>query len=406
MSLFQSAKAVVRESLEQWRLPDVAKQEDRRDRAGLPSKDPGIDATVSEAIDWLLRAQSESASADGGAARHFSFIDGWAPSYPETSGYIVSTLIDYAHRSGREDVMQSARVMTDWLVSIQFEDGGFQGGMIDAEPCVPVTFNTGQILLGLASAAREWGEPYTASMNKAASWLVASQDSDGCWRKFPTPFAAQGEKVYETHVAWGLLEAARVAESQEYGDAAMANMRWAMTHQHENGWMANCCLSDPAQPLTHTLGYCLRGLVEGYLYRKDDDVFEAALRLARGLQSAVDDDGYLPGCLDSEWRGRVDSVCLTGSVQIAHSMLILSSEADDPTLRDTGYKLNRFVRRTMHLEGDPGIRGGIKGSFPVSGPYGTYQLLNWAPKFFIDSNLLEQDMRNATEGRSSSAAGR
>ena len=50
---------------------------------------------------------------------------------------------------------------------------------------------------------------------------------------------------------------------------------------------------------------------------------------------------------------------------------------------------NRFVRRTLRLEGSAGLRGGVKGSFPVDGAYARYQLPNWAAKFMIDANRLE-----------------
>ena len=32
------------------------------------------------------------------------------------------------------------------------------------------------------------------------------------------------------------------------------------------------------------------------------------------------------------------------------------------------------------------------GAFPVQGAYGEWEYLNWAAKFMIDSNLLEQDI--------------
>ena len=96
--------------------------------------------------------------------------------------------------------------MADWLVSIQLPEGAFQGGRIDSRPVVPVTFNTGQVLLGLAAAHGHFGG-YAEPLQRAADWLVRTQDSDGCWRLFPSPFALSGEKVYETHVAWALLEA-------------------------------------------------------------------------------------------------------------------------------------------------------------------------------------------------------
>lgn len=53
---------------------------------------------------------------------------------------------------------------------------------------------------------------------------------------------------------------------------------------------------------------------------------------------------------------------------------------------------NRFVRRTMALGVGTDVDGGIPGSFPINGAYGRYMLLNWASKFFIDSNVLEQQL--------------
>jgi hypothetical protein len=63
--------------------------------------------------------------------------------------------------------------------------------------------------------------------------------------------------------------------------------------------------------------------------------------------------------------------------------------------RDAAFKANSYVRRTLKLDGPPATRGAVKGSFPVSGGYCTYEYPNWAAKFFIDSNLLEQTVRDA-----------
>jgi len=40
----------------------------------------------------------------------------------------------------------------------------------------------------------------------------------------------------------------------------------------------------------------------------------------------------------------------------------------------------------------------------VDGGYGTYQYLNWANKFFIDSNLLEETLRAQGSGPSGEVA--
>ena len=372
-----------------WWLTAAARAELRRDRAGLPSDDPGPMRATVAAVKWLGRAQDYSATADGGVARHYSLLTGWGSSYPETTGYIVPTLLAFSNATGSTEARQRARRMLDWLTSIQFDSGAFQGGTVDARPVVPVTFNTGQIVLGLAAGAAAFGAPYDDAMRRAADWLVATQDADGCWRRYPTPFAAPGEKVYETHVAWGLLEAARVTPSRGYENAALANIGWALTHQAANGWFRHCCLTDVERPLTHTLGYALRGIVEGYRYSHDQRLLEAARRAADGLLTAVRPDGFLPGRLRADWSAAVDWSCLTGSVQIGCCYFLLYDETGERRYRDAALALNRFVRRSVRLDAPPEIHGGVKGSFPVSGPYGAYEYLNWAAMFFVDAMQME-----------------
>jgi len=121
----------------------------------------------------------------------------------------------------------------DWCKKIQLESGAFQGGTIEQKP-VPVTFNTGQILIGLSSGVKEFDQ-YHDAMNGAAQWLVDTMDDDGAWRKFNTAFEEKGEKAYENHTAWGLIEAAKVSGNKSYGAAAMKNIHWAIIKQRDNG---------------------------------------------------------------------------------------------------------------------------------------------------------------------------
>ena len=67
-------------------------------------------------------------------------------------------------------------------------------------------------------------------------------------------------------------------------------------------------------------------------------LLEVALRLAtehdltrilqivtNGVCDAVDEHGFLPGRLDSNWTGQTAWSCLTGSSQIAHSLFVLAT---------------------------------------------------------------------------------
>jgi aminoglycoside N3'-acetyltransferase len=377
-------------ALRRRRLPASALAEAKSDAAGLPDQDPGIDKAIAGALSWLCVAQDNSASADGGVARHYSLVSGWSTSYPETTGYIIPTFLASPGISPESDVAIRAKRMLDWLVSIQLSDGGFQGGTIGEEPVRSVTFNTGQILMGLAAG---WNffrdERYLQSMHRAAQWLVDTLDSDGAWRRASSPFTSVPEHTYDTHVAWGLIEASRATGNAAYGDAALANIRWAIRHQRDNGWYGRCCLERATEPLTHTIGYTLRGILEGYLFTKDVELLNSARRTADALLKTIGSDGYIAGRFHSDWRPAVSSVCLTGSVQIAACWFLLHGISGERSYLDNARLANRYVRRTLKFDGPSWMGGGVKGSFPVDGDYGTYEYLNWAAKFFIDSNRME-----------------
>lgn len=390
------------EKIRIWRnnlsLPAKAKAAMARDTAGLRD-DPGNEKAISAVLQWLCAAQDNSASQDGGVARDYSLIDGWATSYPETTGYIIPTFLRLAHIQSNEELRLRAERMLDWCEEIQLEDGGFQGGKVDATPVQSVTFNTGQILIGLAAGVRELGR-YNAAMHRAACFLRDSLDTDGCWRSHPTPFAKPGEKAYETHVSWGLFEAERVAPGEGFGAAGLRQVDWALGKQTANGWVNDCCLTDRTCPLTHTLGYYLRGVIEAHRLSNDEKYLNAATKTANGLLSTQRTDGGLPGRLKADWTPAVPWSCLTGNAQIAESWLYLYWHTKDAKFRDAAFAANAFVRRTLILEGEDGVRGGVAGSFPIDGDYGRFEYLNWAAKFLIDSLLAEEAVLRQEKGGS------
>lgn len=375
-----------------WFLPASVKGMIRRDRAGPPFADPGSADVILAAGRWLCRAQDASRSADGGVARGFGLLKGWESSYPETTGYIIPTMLRCAAFTGDDEYRVRAKRMLDWLVAVQFPSGAWQGGKIDSMPVQPVAFNTGQILLGLAAGEVAFGG-FQGALYRAADWLVAIQDPDGCWRRYASPFVAPGEKAYDTHIAWGLLAAATIAPDRGYAEAALSNVHWAMTHQRANGWLDMCCLTDASRPLTHTIGYALRGLLEAYRYSGDVGVLRAAQSTADGLLYAARKDGSLPGRTDASWSSAADWVCLTGLAQVACCWLMLYEETSDVRYRNAAFAANRYLRRTVALDGSEDLRGGVKGSFPVDGDYGKFEYLSWGAKFLVDSLMLEIRIR-------------
>ncbi|MBL9177486.1 MAG: terpene cyclase/mutase family protein [Verrucomicrobiaceae bacterium] len=390
-------KNLVLKGLDLSRWTAAAWLECARDLFYGPKDDPGSQAVIDAGLRWLCLAQDHTASKDRGIARHFSLLTGWANSYPETTGYAIPTLLAQSRRRNEAALSDRAKHALDWLLSIQFENGAFQGGTVGVTPVHPVTFDTGQILMGLAAGAVEFGEPYTTAMRRAADWLVSVQSKNGAWDVLNPHLTTHLDtaRTFETHVAWGLLEAARAGKNHTWSEAGLANIRWALMHQQPNGWFAHCCLTDSLRPLTHTIAYALRGVIEGYRFSHDPALLEAALRTAGAMEKALQADGFLPGRFNQDWSPAVNWACLTGTAQTAICWLMLHEEKPDSTFLNAARIANRYVRRTISLDGPPETLGAVKGSFPIWGRYGRFEYLNWACKFMIDANTLEIDLEKA-----------
>ncbi len=128
---------------------------------GRNTTDHAVMIHVDAAVQWICRAQD--AFADGGVARSYSLVynpyfqrRGWVPSYPETTGYIIPTMFDYARLAARQDIFDRAVRMADWECDAQMENGAVQGGTID-QPPTPAIFNTGQVIFGWVRAFQETG---------------------------------------------------------------------------------------------------------------------------------------------------------------------------------------------------------------------------------------------------------
>ena len=68
----------------------------------------------------------------------------------------------------------------------------------------------------------------------------------------------------------------------------------------------------------------------------------------------------------------------------------LAFETGDTTLVKHAIAANRFNMSVQDLDArNPGVRGGMPGSFPINGGYMTYRYPNWAAKFFMDALMLE-----------------
>jgi len=371
-------------------LNPVALKELWDERAGH-AVDPAHGPHLLAALDWLARAQA--AGGDGGFARGYSLAwspyfrsRGWQPSYPETTGYIIPTLYLAARHLGRPELAQRAERAASWEVEIQLPSGAVRGGVM-GEHLSPAVFNTGQVLFGWLAAFAETGSGvFAGAARRAASFLLATLDEDGLWRRGNSRFANARATLYNTRTAWGLAAAGRLLGAPEFTAAAARNFRAVARRQHDDGWLPDCCLSDPFRPLLHTIAYAIRGLLEGGRMLQDDRLIGHAAVAAERIAAAVEPDGRLPGRFAAGWKPAVSWSCLTGQAQMVNIWLRLFEITGEPKWLGPVGPVLRFLKSTQNRTSrDPGLRGGVKGSYPLGAEYGPYQTLNWATKFFVDA---------------------
>jgi uncharacterized protein YyaL (SSP411 family) len=287
----------------------------------------------------------------------------------------------------RPELVERARRMIDWELSLQHADGAFPGHFGESGS-KPVIFNVGQIMHGMiAGYVQLRRDDCLAAAVRAGHWLTAQQDDDGCWRKYEhndTPH------VYNTRATWALLATGLLAGEVRLVEAARRNLDWALTQQTASGWFATNAFVPRRAPFTHTIAYAARGFLESGVLLGEDRYVDAALKAGRSLAAAQRNDGWLAGTYQDGWVPDARYSCLTGVAQMSLTWTRLVQVTGDETLRKNARAALEYLKTTQRLnDEDPAIRGGIAGSAPIWGDYSRFEYPNWAAKFFADALMMD-----------------
>lgn len=381
-----------------------AKKEAYKEKSGKRLRTFSDEKHLTETASWLCRAQDYSN--DGGVCRAYKAARyggcgsfGWQPSYPETTGYIIPTMLSLSDLFNDSSYSARAFRMAEWEIDIQLPSGAVMGSVVTALPS-PAVFNTGQVIFGWLEAYRESGDrKYLEAALSAGVYLVSVQNQDGSWAAGNSRYALDRATTYNSRVAWALIELGLETSDSEYIYAGRRNVDFALTKQLDNGWFADNCLNDPENPLLHTIVYAARGVLESGLSLNESRYVDAAIKTLNALMLCQQSDGGLPGRLSSDWAPMVDWDCLTGDAQAAIVWLRANAITGEKKYKEAAGKAIDFIKKTQNLEHpNLGMRGGVKGSFPFDGPYGQYEMLNWAAKFFCDALMLINDEELAKKG--------
>lgn len=336
-----------------------------------------LNHAATTALQWLQRSIEVNEGAGASAYRHL--WRGWAPPYPETTGYLIETLFDYHHSRQDESLKQLAISCADWLLQLQQADGAFPGGV--GVNGASIVFDTGQILFGLTRTFAETGDSkYLQAVEKAVNWLLSLWERDGCWKQHA--YVPGFEPSYYTRVVWAVLYAnhyLRLPSVNPVMQAALLHYAARVTAaQSVRDWGFN-----PGEPaFTHTIAYTLQGFLEAAILLEDSKTLALSKGLADQLLEIRRATGRLAGTYDEDWKGNYRFVCLTGNVQCSVIFSRLFEMTGEAIYREEAVWLLESALKKQCKN------GALAGSSPIFGAYMPFRYPNWALKFLLDAITL------------------
>ena len=307
------------------------------------------------------------------------------PSYPETTGYLLASLI-FGQRSGLPSLDPSFLLrMISYLLACQKPSGAFPG---PGQETRELAFDTGQVLVGLVAYYRhvEQSSSVLESIYRAGSWLNAQVTAEG---SYSNASSWNNPKVYYLRASMGLLHASELLEQNEWRAAVQRNLNWALTRRSSLAWFDSFSFETGSFQNLHGIAYTIEGLLDlGRRLGHDESI-----NAAKACVDAIFDRDYVnlpaPDCIaghySKNFKRNRKTISPTGMCQIALCAFILASVLRNTSYFEKGKSLVQSSKR-FHLQGftEPALNGLLPGSWPVTGPYMHCVLPNWPIKFFLD----------------------
>lgn len=383
-----------------WKPGHLRKLADGIVHVDRPGRDDGVHLRAT--AEWLCRAQD--ATPDGGVCGRYFLDSGWSSSYPETTGYLVPTFLALDRLVPELGFEARARRCVEFLLDLQLESGAFPGMEIAENTTEASFFNTAQILNGLLAWHRHSDEAGVAeAARRASDWLVSIQDEDGGYTQYTY---GDSTYTYGAHATCWLAESGLHFDDARYLEAAGRHLDWVLGfYEPETGWIDKMGFDHMAshearRSVTHTIAYTIWGVLFTSQALGRADGVEVARHAAHGVMRRTELSRKLPGELDHRWRKAADYECLTGNAQMALIwMRLYRDDGDARWLNAACLALDRIKAAQSLDNADPGIRGGVSGSVPMWGDYIRMGLPNWAAKFFVDALLEKRALLDTIDER-------
>jgi len=334
-----------------------------------------LQRAIVDSTKWI--EESFEINQNRGSSGSRSLFGKWSDTYPETTGYLLSTIINSKVLT-REQRMTIASSQYFYFKERQNNDGSFFRSDHDTEP---VVFDTAQILLGLMSLlpmVATSKELYEMCQN-AYAWLVKQLDDQGYFKNYN--YVEDYNPSYYARVAWPILQWEMITEKKALIKTLTLINRIA-GDQNENYSFSNWGFYKDTPAYTHTIAYTLRGLWECSELLNEKTLFIKTEASLKKLVRVIEKKGRVAGTYDTKWNGDHSFICGTGNAQLAWLfMRVYQLNRDEYFLKPITILLSPLIKAQRKFY----TKGAVPSSIPIWGPYQRFKFTNWTQKFYVEA---------------------
>lgn len=369
-----------------------------------PGSEQRTDAYLTAVVDWVGRAQD--AWPGGGVSSRYDLRAGrFLTPYPETTGYLIPSMLDVSRLRGDAALADRCRRAADWLVRRQAADGSIDCGFTDepapADKRVVILFDCAAILQGFVAMYRHArADTYATAADRLAQFLVDRQLPGGGWNEL-LYFPYFGS--HNALVGAALIEAGLALDRPAFVEAGTKCLDLIRKNILPNGFISGCHFTADAtgtSAFLHPLAYTVEGFVRSSRLLNRDDYRAAVEATLAALLRRFEVGRAMPAShYDEHWRRQTTYSAVDADCQIAMLWFLFSRATGDLRFANSALKMMDLIRDRIAIDaGAPdGVRGGLPGSFPIQGDNQRHTCINWAAKYFIDASLLELEFRRSLE---------
>lgn len=328
-------------------------------------------------LDWLMR--SINATEGQGSSHIFARWryppSGWHLGYPETTGYIIETLLDYAPDFPQLPLREYAMNSADWLLTQQLDNGSFPALLAGSQK--PSIFNSGMIVFGLLNAEKiVQHKDRKSALDKLRSWLHTIPDEQ----------IILTEPTYISRALWAFLLLADdhfdELLKEKINRISKSILNWRNQHGAFDHWGFN----RKHTAFTHTIAYTLRGFLEMGALLNDVTYIQVVTDAMEVLRLDRQKRKKIAGSYNDSWQGNYSFRCVTGHAQLSIISFRLFQLTNDMKWLDFGRCLFEDIITDQKLNPmDPDLQGAVPGSKPIWGAYMRGKYPNWSVKFYLDA---------------------